>query len=146
MICPGLPGHQHQQSCQPGIHHGNQQHFIGNNMLNHPHVMSCRLLPFLLCWICAFNCILKMCAWSNNQLMYIYVLFRQEVLNVLCISTIFAFAFNGGEIIFVFLFWIQESFNSYHYQVAEFLLIFSSIFKMHVLTTEILKNYLFVHY
>ena len=75
--------------------------------------------------------------------MYIYVLFRQEVLNVLCISTIFAFAFNGG---IVFLFWIQESFNAYHYQVAEFLLIFSSIFKMHVLTTEILKNYLFVHY
>ena len=32
--------------------------------------------------------------------MYIYILFRQEVLNVLCISTIFAFAFNGGEIIF----------------------------------------------
>ena len=68
MICPGLPGHQHQQSCQPGIHHGNQQHFMGNNMLNHPHVMSCRLLPFLLCRICAFNCNLKMCAWSNNKI------------------------------------------------------------------------------
>ena len=99
MICPGLPGHQHQQSCQPGIHHhGNQQHFIGNSMLTKP--------P-------SYHHILPSIAFYSLSNLYFELYFEDvylskwsidlPILNMLYISTISAFASNEERIFCIFV-------------------------------------------
>ena len=101
MICPGLPGHQ--QPCQLGIHHhGNQQHFIGNNMLrSHPHIIISHILPSIILFFVQFvllilfwRCLLVyLSKWSIDLL----------ILNMLYISTISAFASNEERIFCTFV-------------------------------------------